>query len=293
MRAAFLVLLETEHLRIGEKQMRSFLGIIILTAAGVTAALGQCSQVDIKALEAFDRAWGEAGANGDRAALTNIYADDYYGIPDMRGKKSTIDGTMAQFEASKANPSGADKVTHDHYMITCTPNSAFITHRNVVSAALAPGGRPGIIYTRSVHTLEKRSGKWQVTSNATHGMDDAMTIAYLEQDWNDASAKRDKDWFEKNFAADYVSVSSRTAKVYDKAGDIADTMSDKGTNELTETSDMDINVDGNRALVIGVFHSKGKDDKGVAYDRRIRFTDTWIRREGRWVAWSTTGVNIP
>lgn len=273
--------------------MRTLFGIIFLMVAGVGAAFGQCSDGDRKALEAFDRAWGEAGVKGDRAALNAIYADDYYGIPEMGNKKTTIDGTMAQFEADKANPGGADKITHDHYMITCTPASALITHRNVISTSLAAGGRPGTVYTRSVHSLEKRNGKWQVVSNATHAMDDIMTIAYLEHDWNDAGVTRNKDWFEKNYAADFVSVSSRTGKIYDKASDIASTMDDKGSTDWAETSDMNINVDGNRALVVGIYHAKGKDDKGVAFDRKIRFTDTWIRRDGRWLAWATNGAIIP
>jgi ketosteroid isomerase-like protein len=56
---------------------------------------------------------------------------------------------------------------------------------------------------------------------------------------------------------------------------------------------MDIRMDGNTAIVTGVFRTKGKDEKGVAYDRKIRFTDTWIKRDGRWQAWATAGSIIP
>lgn len=273
--------------------MKSLFGIVILIFLSVITSVAQCSDADKKALEAFDRAWGEAGVRGDKAALMTIYADDYVGLPDMETKPTTIDNTMADFEWGKANPGSAPTSTHEHYMITCTPVSALITHRNSLSTQMGPGGRPGVVYTRSVHTLEKRNGKWQVVSNALHGLDDAMTLEYLEQDWNTANLKRDRNWFEKNFAADFVSVSSTSGKVAGKKQDIADTVDDKGTVELTETSNLQVNVDGNRALVIGIYRSKGKDAKGVAYDRKSRFTDTWIRRDGRWQAWSTTGVIIP
>jgi hypothetical protein len=77
-----------------------------------------------------------------------------------------------------------------------------------------------------------------------------------------------------------------------KNEDIADTMNDKGTVDLTETSDMNIRIDRSTAIVTGIYRSRGKDDKGVAYDRRIRFADTWVKRDGRWQAWSTAGTLI-
>jgi ketosteroid isomerase-like protein len=200
---------------------------------------------------------------------------------------------MATFERNKANPAGADKVTYDHYRISCTPVTATITHRNTIWTPTGEGGKPATFYARSVHVLEKRGGKWQVVSNAGHDLDDYMTLGYLEQDWNNALLKRDKDWFDKNYAADFSSVSSTSAKLMNKAADIADTLDDKGTMELAETSDLDIRIDGRTAVITGIFRTKGKDDKGAAYDRRLRFTDTWIRRDGRWQAWATAGTNIP
>ncbi len=56
---------------------------------------------------------------------------------------------------------------------------------------------------------------------------------------------------------------------------------------------MNIRIDGNHAVITGVFRLKGKDEKGAAYDRKIRYTDTWIKRDGRWQAWSSQGTNIP
>lgn len=273
--------------------MRYILGILILVSATFAAAFGQCSDADKKALEAFDRAWGDAGVNGDKAALMSIYADDYMGMTGMQGKTATIEGTMKTFERNKANPAMADKVTHDGYMISCTPNSGTITHRNIVWTPNGTGGKPETSWTRSVHFLEKRGGKWQVVSNTGGGvMDDYMTLGYLEQDWNNASLKRDKGWFEKNFAADYTSISSRNAALTNKAEDIAEAVKPAG-DDWNELSELNIRVDGNTAIVTGVNHVKGKDDKGVAYDLKARFTDTWIKRDGHWQAWATQGTRIP
>ncbi len=266
--------------------MKSILTIFVVTMAMTASVVAQCSDSDKKALEALDKAWSVAGQNGDKTALMNIYADDYVGFPGMAGKTTTIDGTMAAFERSKTNPS-TSTTTADHYLVTCSPVSATMTHRNVTVSASG-----ATTYSRSVHILEKRGGRWQVVSNAGNALDDSAIIWYLEQDWNDAAPKRDKAWFEKNYAADFSSVSSTTGKLSNKAEDIADLMNDKGTLELTETTDMNIRIDGNTAIVTGIYRTKGKDDKGVAYDRSARFTDTWIKRDGRWQAWATAGAII-
>ena len=273
--------------------MKQIIGLLLLIAVSISTAAAQCSEADKKSLESFDAAWSKAGLAGDRAALTNILADDYVAFPGRQGKSSTIDNTMRTFETNKANPAGADKVTYDHYSISCTPVTATITHRNTVSTLDGTGGKPETFFTRSVHFLEKRGGRWQVVSNAGNDLDDYATLWYLEQDWNNAIWKRDKAWFETNFAPDFTSVSSTTAKVMSRAEDIAETINDKSTMEMVETTGMNIRIDRNFAIITGTFRVKGKDEKGAAFDRKTRYTDTWIRRDGKWYAWSSQGTNIP
>ncbi len=271
--------------------MKKILSITVLIFACSFAAIAQCSDADKKALEAFDRAWSVAGTGGDKAVLMNIYADDYVGMPGMQSKTAAIDATMATFERNKTNPS-QDKTTYDHYMISCTANSATVTHRNTVWTPMGEGGKPETFYTRSVHVLEKRGGKWQVVSNAGNGLDEFAVLWYLEQDWNDAVWKKDTEWFKKNFAEDFSSVGSEDGKLTDKAADIASVAGDKSTYDLVETTDMNINIEGRTARITGVFHLKGKDDKGKAFDKKIRYTDIWVKRDGRWVAWSSQGTII-
>ena len=273
--------------------MRYILGTLILMISTVGAAFAECSEADKKELEAFDRAWGNAGAKGDKAALLNIYADDFMGLPGMETKTAAIESTMAAFERNKANPDEADQITHDAYAIACSANTATITHRNVISTKNGAGGNPETFWTRSVHFLEKRGEKWQVICNAGHGMDDYMIIGYLEQDWNDAILKRNKAWFEKNYASDFTGVNTTTGKLENKAQDIAGTINSRETMELVETTDVNIRIDGDRAIATGIFRTKGKDENGKPFDRKLRYTDTWIKRDGRWQAWATAGAFIP
>ncbi len=272
--------------------MRNILGALILILSTIGVTYGDCTQTEKGALEALDKSWAAANENGDRAALNNILADDYMALPGMVGKTATIDNSMADFEREKTSTEPRDEVSYDRYSITCAGNTATMIHRSIIKTQNGADGRPETIWARSIHVFEKRGGKWQVVSTTGNEMDDAMTIAYLEQDWNDANLKRDKAWFEKNFAPDYVSVSSITGKIAGKSDDIMDTVNDKSTVDMTETTGLNVNVDRNVAIAVGTYHWKGKDEKGVAFDHKIHFIDTWIKRNGKWLVLASSGSLI-
>ena len=273
--------------------MKRILAMFVLTFAAAGYAFGECSDADRKALESFDRAWSAAGEKGDRAALTAVYADDYISIPQMANKTMTIENSMKGFEADKANPQMADKITHDNYMITCTPMTATITHRNVITVMNDAGGKEETFWTRSVHVLEKRGGKWQVVSNAGNGLDEYDTLAYMEMDWNNAYKMRDAAWFERNYAGDMTEVDSSDGKIVGKKEAIAAMNADKSVIEWMMIEALDTRVEGNTAIVTSILHAKGRDEKGAAFDRRTRYTDTFIKRDGRWMVWASQGTRIP
>jgi hypothetical protein len=110
--------------------MKNILGIAVLILSSAGAGFAVCSEADRNALIAWDKAWGDANAKGDRAAMMKIYADDYVGMPDMINKAATIDNVMATYERNRARSAEMPRAMPDHYVITCTPNSATITHRN-------------------------------------------------------------------------------------------------------------------------------------------------------------------
>jgi ketosteroid isomerase-like protein len=271
--------------------MKVFLAFLMVAVCALVAspASAACSAADVTALEALDRQWGKSSTDGDRAALEALFAEDYGGISPtgIEGKADSIHAALADAERARKSPSSGT-LTHDHYVIACTPASATITHRNVITDG--NGGAP--FYTRSVHFLEKRGGKWQVVSNATHPLDDSMAIAYLEQEWTVADLARDGAWKDRNFASDYTSVGSRTGAMMNKAEEIDDTRNGKYVLQSGGTTDLDIRVDGNSAVATGIFHAKGKGEDGKAFDRRIRFTDTYVKRDGRWQVWASQGTLI-
>jgi ketosteroid isomerase-like protein len=271
--------------------MKYLITLAMIIAASLMPALAQCSEADKKALEAFDKAWTDTNARGDRASMTAIYADDYAGFPNMVTKAQAIDGAMRAFENNRANPSTAT-TTADHYMIMCSPVSATILHRNT-TVTKAASGTERTSYSRSVHVLEKRGGKWQVVGNAGHGLDDNAVLDYMERDWINAIKNRDVAWFDKNLASDFTEVSFMSGQVVNKKQWIDELKADKSVMDVMEVSELAIRVDGNNAIVTGLGHAVGKDASGKPFDMKLRFTDTFIKRDGRWQAWASQATVIP
>lgn len=259
--------------------------IIVASLALAFAAQAQavCTDAQKAELEALDRNWSEVAAKGDRKALEGIYSDDFHDLtPGMpMGKQAAIDGAVAG--AGAQSP-----VTYDFYNIHCHGDTAVITHRN--SGTWQDGDESGTWYGRSIHHLVREGGKWRVLANAGHPLDDMGTVAYLDLEWNIADKAADKAWFERNLAGDYIGVGSRNGELQDKKAAVADVGKYKVTQ--ADTTDLQVQVDGDAARVSGIYHYAGTDDKGQAFNRKVRYIDTWIRRDGRWQVWSSQGTEI-
>jgi ketosteroid isomerase-like protein len=112
------------------------------------------------------------------------------------------------------------------------------------------------------------------------------------QEWNNADIGRDFAWFEANYADDATEISSRSGSISDKKESIADFKSTKNVTETADLSNLQVRVDGNFAVVTGINHVKGRDEKAAKFDRSISFTDKYIKRDGRWLVWATQGTEV-
>ena len=272
--------------------MRQILTVSFILLLIPFVAVAQCSDTDKQKLEAFDRAWGGASEKGDQAFLQNVYADDYMNMSPTGAVSKTraIENALRNAERNKANPS-PDRIAHDYYIITCSANTATITHRNVITARV--NGADETFYSRSVHFLEKRGNDWRVVSDAGGPLDDAGQLLYMEREWNDADKNHDSSWFERNYDDDVTDISSRTGALQRKSDVLASVKTDKSVADSLELSELTVRIEGNTGVVTGINHVKGKDEKGVAFDRRARFTDVFIKRDGRWRVLATQGTTIP
>jgi ketosteroid isomerase-like protein len=124
---------------------------------------------------------------------------------------------------------------------------------------------------------------------------ESITAALLQMEdaWNQAYARRDEAWFQQNLADDYTEIADDGKTINDKAGATAAMKADKSTAIETELSDMKVRVEGNAAVVTGVNHVRLKDPTGKQLDYKHRFTDTFIKRDGRWLIWANESTRMP
>ncbi len=272
--------------------MKRILITAFLVLAAALPTFGDCSASDKMALEQFDKAWGDASTSGNRTALEQIYAPDYMNMAagDTLNRTQSIDASVRNAETARQAPQSVT-VVPDYYIINCTPNSAVITHRNVITTMT--DGKSHTSYARSVHMLEKRNGKWQVIANAGGALDSRGEVAYSEQEWNDADLRQDSAWFEQHFASNFTAIDSQTGKLSRKAESINETKSRKDTLTSEETTDMNIRMaDDDTAVVTGTFRVVGHTADSKPLDRRIAFTDVWVKRDGGWKVLSSQGTEI-
>ncbi len=268
--------------------MKRILTTTLLILSATILAFGQCSEADKQKLMVLDKVWGEAGQRGDRAFLQNVYADDYMN-PSPTGtltKALTIENAVRVADRRRAAPQNADSVSHDNYVITCTPNTATITHRNVVTAKA--DGKEQHFYTRSAHFLEKRGGEWKVVSDAGGPLGDAGQLLYMEMEWADAVKKRDLAWMERHYAEEYRFTTPDGA-LSDKRTDIEDTKN--SAYDSMELSDMNVTVSGDTAVITGINTLKGKY-KNQDISGKYRFTDTFVKHNGEWKILATQSTRV-
>ena len=122
--------------------------------------------------------------------------------------------------------------------------------------------------------------------------DDKSALLRMEREWNGALRAHDVAWFERNLAADVTDVSSGDGTLHTKAEDIAALKADKTVYESLQLSDLRVRVEGGAGVVTGVNHICGRDAQGQAFDVRLSFTDTYIKRGGRWQVWASQHTRV-
>ena len=109
---------------------------------------------------------------------------------------------------------------------------------------------------------------------------DEGQILALENAWNQAELQHDPAALELVLADDFV-ITEPDGSLQNKQEHMAATRDPSYHYDLLVSDHFRIKVYGTVAVVTGSYHEKGSS-KGVHFDRRGRFTDTWIRLSGTW-----------
>jgi ketosteroid isomerase-like protein len=102
----------------------------------------------------------------------------------------------------------------------------------------------------------------------------------LENEWADAWVKSDVAFFERIEADDYTYTACE-GSVWTKAQDLALLKSGQDVITSWVLADMKVRVYGDAAVITGRATVK-ETYKGKDVSRQERWTDTWVKRAGRW-----------
>lgn len=112
----------------------------------------------------------------------------------------------------------------------------------------------------------------------------------LENDWNDAMVKRDLAALGKILADDWTFIDPEGA-ILTKAQALANLKSGEDVVTSAVADEMKVRVYGDAAVVLGrntvKEQYKGKDTSG-----QYRFTDTFIKKDGRWQCVASAATKI-
>jgi uncharacterized protein (TIGR02246 family) len=114
---------------------------------------------------------------------------------------------------------------------------------------------------------------------------DEQAVTAAEQQWLKAQQTNNAELLAP-LLADKVVETSTDGKVFaGKDAVLADAKSD--TWSSVDYTDLKVTVFGHTAIATGTFVGKGKDATGKALDERVRFTDTWVKMDGKWLCVAT------
>ena len=120
---------------------------------------------------------------------------------------------------------------------------------------------------------------WVLLPLFSSAQDSAKIIA-MENAWNQAELTNDAPAVQLLLADDFV-MTTAEGTLYNKAQIVASVRDKSYQPEVLQSSDMVIHAHGTTVVVTGAYYEKGVD-KGKPWERRGRFTDTWVFTSGRW-----------
>ncbi|MBZ5685108.1 MAG: nuclear transport factor 2 family protein [Acidobacteriia bacterium] len=110
--------------------------------------------------------------------------------------------------------------------------------------------------------------------------DDKSMILALESAWNQAEIHHDTNAAAALMADTFISVDHH-GKLLSRSQYLADLKDPSYNPEEISNSETSVYIYGDTAIVSSAYRTKGTDN-GKPFQHHGRFTNTWIRRNGKW-----------
>ncbi|MEP6956738.1 MAG: DUF4440 domain-containing protein [Chthoniobacterales bacterium] len=181
----------------------------------------------------------------------------------------------AETPSGTARPSGR-KVLREKPVRAVEPRAAWTKPR--------PGDEP----------VEIRSGSKPTFDISTLGEGGVRgTIRGLEQRWQTAIREHDVAVIDELVATDFVGTSSN-GQTGSKSTLLSEMRRDKNEYKSADTRSLSVRTEGdNVAVVTGIARESGTTESGQRFSNSRRFTDTWVKRKGKWRCIASATTQIP
>ena len=135
-------------------------------------------------------------------------------------------------------------------------------HKTVVSI---------VVLMLSVIPVTKLRGQEKSDADRVRTLEMQLTELYKQRKIEGVAALLDDDFV----------ITFEDGKVYSKTGYISYNAAASLRILEAETLDVKVHLHGNTAVLTGIYHERG-EEKGTPYDYRDRFTDVWMKKDGKW-----------
>jgi len=109
---------------------------------------------------------------------------------------------------------------------------------------------------------------------------EAAKVRALEVKLMDAYKQRQIDVFASLLDPDFI-ITFEDGSTYGKTGYTSYAANPSVRVDVVDMSDLKIRMHGDTAVLIGAYHERG-ESKGSPYDYHDRFTDVWMKKDGKW-----------
>ncbi len=271
-------------------------GILVLAVVLMLAVAGCAPKVDdpkdVAAIKAMVEAWGPGITAGDVAALTGQFADNAVRLPPNQpilvGKeavRSDLQAYLNRYRQEEVDVAEEVRVVGDLAYVRGTAK-ARATPKATGAAVIDDSGKWVTVFRR------QSDGSWKIVvdiwnsnlppvQTITPGSADEEALLQIERDWTAAWLKQDPAALDGILAEGFVE--NYQGKDTTKAQMIADMKAGVNKIDSTDISDMRAVVFGDQAIVNGISATKGTE-RGKAISRKMRWTDVYEKRDGRWRA---------
>lgn len=121
--------------------------------------------------------------------------------------------------------------------------------------------------------------------------DEGGRVLGLETAWNHAIESKDTKALDQLLAPTFIAIEI-DGSVSSKSEFLASIKSPDYQPSQAVNEQVNVQVYGNSAVVVGIFRIKGTE-KGKPYVHRERFVDTWIKRDQSWQCVASSATLIP